>query len=350
MKKVKQLNNIFKITFVFVGTILGAGFASGKEIVTFFAKFSNLGIFGFFLSCFLFFLSCFSILYIIYKFKFENYNEFMKHLFGEKLGKAISYFNAFFLFTIFFVMIAGGGSTLKVFFPQINSKVLNVIFCIIIFICLNFGTKGIVKVNELISPILVFGIILCSIYLNFFKTVPVFKFTEVTYSAIIYSSYNIITIISLLFSMRELILNKKSCFYSAVLSSVIIFFIGFFMLLPLIKHYNFIYNIDLPIVYLIEKNSLTLEYIYTILLFLAIFTTAIGNGFAFIDFMNEKTKQNSIFLKFNICILALIFSFIGFSNLVEKIYPLFGYLGVFQLVIILLSFFSSFKSNNTKDF
>ena len=34
-----SIKNIYKITFVIVGTIIGAGFASGQEIYTFFNRY-----------------------------------------------------------------------------------------------------------------------------------------------------------------------------------------------------------------------------------------------------------------------------------------------------------------------
>ena len=34
-----NIRNVYKITFVIIGTIIGAGFASGQEIYTFFNKY-----------------------------------------------------------------------------------------------------------------------------------------------------------------------------------------------------------------------------------------------------------------------------------------------------------------------
>lgn len=345
MKKIKQLYNIFKITFILVGTILGAGFASGKELVTFFAKFSNFGIFGLFTSCVLFFLFFLSNLFIVHSFKFKNYNEFIEHLFGKKLGNIISYINLVFLFSIFFIMIAGGGSIFTEIYPKLDKKAANFIFCLIIFISLSFGTNGIVKINEIISPILIISLIIFNIYLNFFETNTVFSPIDVTYSAVLYSSYNIITTISLIFNIRNLILNKKTCFYTSILSSCIIFTIGLFIILPLTKNYSYIYNLDLPIVFLIEQKIYNLKYIYTIILFLAIFTTAVGNGFSLIEFLNEKMPKYSGILRAFMCLIALVFSFFGFSTLIEKIYPFFGYIGAFQLVVIILNGFYDFKKS-----
>ena len=44
------MKNILKIVMVIVGTLVGAGFASGREIYLFFAKFGKLGIVGILIS------------------------------------------------------------------------------------------------------------------------------------------------------------------------------------------------------------------------------------------------------------------------------------------------------------
>ena len=41
---------MFKIIFVIIGTIIGAGFASGKEILTFFNVYGYYGLFGLLIS------------------------------------------------------------------------------------------------------------------------------------------------------------------------------------------------------------------------------------------------------------------------------------------------------------
>ena len=44
------MKNILKIVFVIIGTLIGAGFASGKEIYTFFYSYGEKGIFGIIIS------------------------------------------------------------------------------------------------------------------------------------------------------------------------------------------------------------------------------------------------------------------------------------------------------------
>ena len=42
-----------KVSFVIIGTIIGAGFASGQEIYTFFNVYGLKGLLGIFISCML---------------------------------------------------------------------------------------------------------------------------------------------------------------------------------------------------------------------------------------------------------------------------------------------------------
>ena len=45
-----DIRDVFQTASVFAGTILGAGFASGKELFTYFVQFGAVGFFGMFLS------------------------------------------------------------------------------------------------------------------------------------------------------------------------------------------------------------------------------------------------------------------------------------------------------------
>ena len=44
------MKDILKVVFVIIGTMIGAGFASGQEIWIFFNRYGNLGILGLILS------------------------------------------------------------------------------------------------------------------------------------------------------------------------------------------------------------------------------------------------------------------------------------------------------------
>ena len=48
------MKNVLKCTMIIVGTLIGAGFASGQEIATFFNRFLDNGLYGILISSLLF--------------------------------------------------------------------------------------------------------------------------------------------------------------------------------------------------------------------------------------------------------------------------------------------------------
>lgn len=76
------------------------------------------------------------------------------------------------------------------------------------------------------------------------------------------------------------------------------------------------------------------KYLYGIIILGAIVTTAISAGFGF---LNNISKDKIRYKRNNkiICVSSVLISFVGFSNLVNNIYPVFGILGLVQLILIL---------------
>lgn len=326
--------NILKIAFIFTGTILGAGFATGKELVTFFASFNEKGIFSFLFACILLSLCCISILGVIYKTNAKTYQDFMYSLFG-KLGRYIQIFNLALLFVLFSAMLAGGGATIHSIF-NIGSILSIFIFCILTFLALIYGKNAIVSVNTVLCPILIIGGILIGVYLQF-STVNVFN-TNVKsiVSPFVYTSYNAITTISVLFSIKHLITSKKIVFFSSLLGGIFIFIIGLSMLMPLINNIDYIKNESLPILSLINEDII--KNIYSATILCAIFTTAVSNGVALEDNIKIYTGVKPMYIKLAIIFLGVMFSAMGFSKIVSILYPIFGYIGMFELLVIIFIF------------
>lgn len=330
---------ILKIACIYTGTILGAGFATGKELLSFFGIFGKFGILGFFIACFLLSLCGVSILGIIHRTNAKTYKEFMYIIFG-KLGKYIESFNTIFLFILFSAMLSGGGATISdTFF--ISEGVGIIVFCGLVFLALIFGERAIININTILCPILIIGGMLVGIYLYFFDTIFVFKgYGKALISPFIYTSYNVITTISVLFSVKDIIINRKVVIFGGILGGIFIFFIGVFMLLPLIENFNIIKDESLPILALVKDEKI-IKNIYSFIVILAIFTTAISNGFALEDTFKDKFFSSPQYLKLAIIVLGVVLSFMGFSNIVDFVYPIFGYLGMFEIVVIVITFFSN---------
>ena len=157
------MKDILKIVFVIIGTLIGAGFASGQEIYSFFFTYGLKGIFGIILSSVLIGVVINKILYLSKKRNIKNYKELLNNIIkseGPKFNikNVVNVIINIFILITFFIMIAGFGAYLQQEFninTIIGSTIL-AIFCLAIF---KTNIKGFVKVNEILIPILILVVI-----------------------------------------------------------------------------------------------------------------------------------------------------------------------------------------------
>ena len=80
----------FQIAAVYVGTVVGAGFATGREIVEFFSRFGIFGLIGIFMSGYMLIYMGSKLMRIAAAIGARSYEEMNEHLFGKFFGKLIN--------------------------------------------------------------------------------------------------------------------------------------------------------------------------------------------------------------------------------------------------------------------
>ena len=335
---------MFDIIFVLIGTFVGAGFASGKEIFNFFTIFNLYSFVSIFVFSLLLFFLIFKCINIKKNNNLNSYSDFLLYL-----EKKYKYFNSkFFLFIIniflassFYIMII---ALAALFNYQFNIEKYIVIF-ISIFMCFNiFYNKNIdfiYIINRILMPILIlFMLMLCYFNINIDNIFSV-SLTTNNYSilyaittGLIYFSYNSLLLIPIVFDL-EINYNKSNIsFKISFIYSLIILILIFFINLLLLCFYSSIYNIELPILYICNNSLKIFLYFYFFIVLSAIFTTMISSGYTFVNNFKEKnyTLKLLIFLLF-----SFIFCFFSFSDLINFFYPIFGIIGFIQIFLILFN-------------
>jgi uncharacterized membrane protein YkvI len=103
----EQLNS-FKIAATYIGTIVGAGVASGQEVLQFFSAFGIIGIWGIALATFLFFLFGYMILRIGRALSATAYVEVVRFSNGRILYPAVGYGGFLFFAGLLYVWFSKG--------------------------------------------------------------------------------------------------------------------------------------------------------------------------------------------------------------------------------------------------
>ena len=93
-------------------------------------------------------------------------------------------------------------------------------------------------------------------------------------------------------------------------------------------------NIEMPLVYIAGNLKAIYKYLYGIVILSSIFTTAISAGYGFLNNVSKNKKMYS-YLNLFICTSSILVSNIGFSNLINYLYPIFGVLGIVQIFFII---------------
>lgn len=151
--------SILKVVFVIIGTLIGAGFASGQEIYTFFFSYGINGILGIAISSIIIGITIYKTFKIIEKNKIKNYKEFLDFFIkNEKTKELINGIINIFILISFYIMIAGFGAYLEQEIG-INSFIGSGILAILCVVLFRTNIKGIVKINEILIPILI-GVVL----------------------------------------------------------------------------------------------------------------------------------------------------------------------------------------------
>ena len=369
------MKNILKVVFVVIGTLIGAGFASGQEIYTFFFSHGMEGIYGILISCILMGVILYKALTKINKYNVSTYKEFLdiilrnkkfnkkqvknkceinyekkenikcassKNLKMERLSiKEIinNTINIFILIT-FFIMIAGFGA----YFEQelgIDKLVGSSILAILCFLIFMSNIEGVIKASELLVPILIaFLIIVGVINFNDIHFINIQNYTSITndsnfaLDAILYSSYNSILLIPVLITLKNYLKDRKQVLVISIIITLITIVLTIIIFLVLTRIDVDITKLEMPIVYVISKMSKFLRYIYGFIILGSIFTTAISLGVSFLNNIS-KNKRSYTQFAFIMCITSIIISNFGFSNLINSLYPIFGGLGIIQIILLI---------------
>ncbi len=338
----EELKNIIKVACIYATTIIGAGFASGQEIMQFFSIYTTGGFYGIILAGLLFSVIGYIVLERVYCDRIRNYEEFLFPAFGWFAGWVIEIAVTVFMFCLFCIMIAGSGSVIsdRLGIP-FNYAVL--IMGLISMALIFTNIKGIVMLSTFVTPVLIAGIMLAGLYIIFFNDSEVFRISAFLRhitgnwftSSLLYVSYNSILAVVMMCSLLPYLKSRRTARIGGILGGLLLCLTAFVINAALFIFYPAVYGKELPVLAILKNFSVTAGNFYAIILWLAMLTSSVTSGYCFADRACNTLKLNKKLLTLILCASAVPLSTLGFSRLIAVIYPIFGYLGLFMILVIL---------------
>ncbi len=334
---INKITNGIKIGLTIIGTTIGAGFASGREIWEFFGSYGMQSNIGILIAIIMFALSSIYILWISNKYKTENYYEVLEILMGKHLAKLFDGFIFLYLFSGSVVMFAGSGAT----FDQWNiSFIIGVIvLAVAVWIVLIRGIDGLMGMNSILIPFLIIVLIYVTSQHYFSNDTYSAEFIrshlKVWPSAITYSALNVVSLLGVLSTMGKRIESKLEMIIGGLFSALVLGIVSVILNMSLLK-VEFVQQYEIPLFSLIPESKPILLLIVSITLWFAIYTTVLSNIHGLVYRLQKKWNLSTGKLSIAIILAIIPITFIGFSTLVNILYPIYGVLNLYLLAVLLL--------------
>lgn len=321
---------------VYIGLVIGAGFASGREIMEYFNIPNLHHNRGVVIATLLLTLVCYRILRRAYQYRLFTCKEYLTSLCGP-LAPWVNRFLLCYLFCGFFTMLAGCGALLNqsLMLPSWLGSFLLLILC---FAVLVFDLKGIIALNLLLVPCMIGGILfLC--FAGILTAEPVFASGSIVkgtlLSAICYVSYNTVSAPTVLVPLAK-DTTPKSIRIAAWTGGLVLGSLIFLIWTCQSLYFPILENSEIPLLHLAALIGRSEKLLYTAVLFMAITTTAVSEGFGILSQIPFSSRKERVIGVLLFCLAAYPFSLIGFSSLIKYIYGLFGILGIFLMGWLIL--------------
>ena len=330
--------------FAYVGVIVGAGLASGQDLLQYFLAYGAIGLIG---------IAALGVLNVIFGavalqlgsyYRSDNHDVVFEQIARPALRRIIDVVLVFSAFTMGFVMLAGAGANLEQQFglPSWAGGALCAVL-VVLTAFLNFDR--IMNVIGVFTPIIMVAITVLMIYSlvtphasvaeldtaarNVTPALPNLVFSTLNYFALC-----VVGGIAMAFVLGGSILRIGEARRAGHIGGVLIALVLGADAVALYLNVDRIWNFDVPALEIARSVHPAFAFGYTLVIFALIYNTAFSLFYSTARrFSGGSTTRLRIVL---IAVVAVGYaaSFMGFKKLVGVMYPIIGWLGVALLVVL----------------
>ena len=345
----------FRIAMAYIGTVVGAGFATGQEIMQFFTRFGIHSFWAILISALLFVLVGRSILLNGRRLNAKSYGSLADSIFGWA-GSLVNLYLGITFILICGAMFAGAGALFQEQWgvPYMLGASATALLTLVVTLR---GIKGVLAVNSIIVPLLVGFSLLIFCFVagrGYSPAVSVDASPLDVFSLLrtgtTYASFNLVLSIGVLAPMGREPQSEKALSLGSILGGTVLgllLVMGNYTLLCFIPE---IYHREIPQLAAVSRMGSFFIIIYSLVVWAEIFTTAVGNLFSIHTVAQEKLRVSSPLPAVAATVFGLIICMLGFSNIVSWFYPALGIIGFALSAILLVQIIRGRKNDKIKPY
>ncbi|NLA60947.1 MAG: hypothetical protein GX863_07635 [Firmicutes bacterium] len=318
----------------YIGTVVGAGFASGQEVLQFFGLLGRKGVPAIVLTAVGFAFFGYAIMEAGRKMNARSHLPVIREISGRFISPLLDLVTTFFLFGALSAMVAGAGSVLSQEFsvPWLVGAGLILVATVATVL---FGLRGVVTAVSTVVPLLILGVLIVSLTVIASRgaafnappadtrpLVPAWPLAGATYI-----SYNLIMSVPVLASLGTTLRSMREVALSSVIGAVGLGAALFLVFLAVVSSLPGVLKYEIPMAGMASEAYRLGGRFYTLIFLAEVYTTAVANLYGF---SARIAAQDSLRFKLVTVVAgsgALLAGSVGFTNLVRTVYPAVGWAG-----------------------
>lgn len=329
-----------KVAAVYIGTVVGAGFASGQEVLQFFGYFGLWGLAGLAVATVLLAYFGYAAMILGHRLDSSSYRPLIRMAGGRWAGNVVDAVITFFLFGALTIMAAGAGALFAEQFglPSWTGSTLMVAVSLAT-VLLGFG--GVISAISFFVPFLLAAVVGVSLYTlitnwpalvaNAGWSVPARAAVGIwPLAALNYVSYNMVLAVAVLAPLGAVAAPpaiRRGALWGGLglgLGAIAIF-------LSTLARVPQAAAFEVPMVFSARSIGPWVGTVYGLVLLAEIYTTAVGSLYGFVSRLADPQGPRFRLVAVAASLAGLAAAQVGFSRMVGIVFPVVGYAGFLLL-------------------
>lgn len=349
----KNISLSLKVAAVFIGTVVGAGLASGQEVLQFFTIYGFKGLLGIMVCGILYIITGWITVELSYKYKAVSYNDLIYLSCGKYVGRLVDILTTIFLFGGACIILAGSGAIFTESFRLPGFLGIAAMAAATIFVVLK-STDGLIFINSIIVPCMITVLVSigAAVFINRsissssmalqIINAPVYK-NKWFLSTLLYVSFNMLSTTGVLSPMTRDIKDSKAMARGVVFGALGLFGLTGFMDLILLLNEPDIFRFSIPMLYIAGTLGNAARASLSLVIWLEMFSTAVSDVYSLAKKITHSFKLDYKLSVILIMLCSLPFTYLGFKNLISVLYPSYGAVSLVYIICIIIQYFKSKK-------
>ena len=343
--------NVIGIALSFIGLLVGAGFATGQEVVQYFTSFGISGMWGILVAGLVMTLAGTVFLQLGSYFHASEHNQVFRNITHPIISRILDVAVVLTLFAVGFVMLAGAGSNMQQQFGW-PAWVGSLLMLVLVLITGMLDVDKVSQIIGLLTPTLIIAVLFAGTYTllhmpdNVDAAIAASEAIESPIphwliSALNYNGLALILAVSMSLVIGGDNISPREAGLGGIVGGAVYAVLMAIAGFSLLMNAENVGDSDIPMLTLVDNIHPTLGVIMAIIIYLMIFNTAIGMFYALGKRLSsgKESKYRIIFIAG--CLAGFAVSFAGFKALMQYVYPVLGYMGIVLVAILVIGWLRS---------